>query len=51
MKILNCTKFSSKLVLVELLKHEVTAETKSKKKKRSNVLVFQKQDSSIEVSD
>lgn len=33
MKILNCTKFSSKLVLVELLKHEVTAETKSKKKK------------------
>lgn len=40
MKILNCTKFSSKLVLVELLKHEVTAETKSKKKRDLMCLCF-----------
>lgn len=31
MKILNCTNFSTKLVLEELLKHEAIADTKSKK--------------------
>lgn len=42
MKILNCTNFSSKLVLGELLKREVIANTKIKKKKVLMCLAFRR---------